>query len=204
MLTILRAWRAGLVSPNAAILLNPNLSHIYKMSDPYAWTKYGIKWISQIELHQFLDPLSQLNFCHLQLVNAFAAEFPCSSCMVVQSGLERTLRMECGEKPTSHLYFHLIFVSLPPLEGLWIRWQHDIPALDNDDWDDVWNFPLKSLVSIHNRLVQFKIHTSKYKQHTSRLVGSLWWMQIFCWHAGGASPGDLHIIWHCPRVRKYW
>lgn len=52
MLATLRALRARLavevykkteVSPNAPICLNPNLSHIYKMSDPYAWTKYGIK-----------------------------------------------------------------------------------------------------------------------------------------------------------------
>lgn len=78
------------------IWLNPNLPHIYKISDPYTWTKYDIKLISQIVSQNALVPLSQLSSTnnlpnyyqlrYLQLCHAFATQFPHSSCTVVQSG----------------------------------------------------------------------------------------------------------------------
>lgn len=145
MLTTLQAWRIGLnmekckqseISPNAPLWLNPSLPHIYKLLDPYAWTKHGIKLISHIVSQASLLPFSHLSsiynlpkyhqFHYFQLSHAFAAQFPHSSCILVQSELEKTLRSGCAEKPTSHLYAHLIFVSLPPLDK-------DIPTLDNGD-----------------------------------------------------------------------
>lgn len=199
--------------PIAPIWLNPYLSHIYKISDPYAWTKYNIELISQIVLHNYQVPLSQLSstnnvpnyyqFCYLQLSHAFAAQFPHSSCMVVQSGLERTLRSECAQKPTFHVYAHLVFVSLTPLEGLWCRWQRNIHALDNEDWDDIWDFPFRPLVSVRDHLVQFKIvHRAYYTPHRLHKMNAEHSSE--CWRCG-TSPVDFsHIFWYCPEVQKYW
>lgn len=35
---------------------------------------------------------------------------------MVESELEQALRTECAEKPTSHLYAHLVMAALFPLE----------------------------------------------------------------------------------------
>lgn len=68
--TTLRAWRAGLavekytsneISANDLIWLNPNIPHFYKMLDPYAWTKYDVKLISQIISQNALASFSQLS-----------------------------------------------------------------------------------------------------------------------------------------------
>lgn len=36
------------LSPDAPLWCNPNLDNIYKLPEPYAWTKFNIKTISQI------------------------------------------------------------------------------------------------------------------------------------------------------------
>lgn len=38
----------------------------------------------------------------------------------------------------------------------------DILDLDSNDWSDVWDFPFKQLVSLHERLIQFKIVNRAY------------------------------------------
>lgn len=37
------------------------------------------------------------------------------------------------------------------------KWSLDIPSLDNDDWEDMLDYPLQQLVSTRDRLIQFKI-----------------------------------------------
>lgn len=163
--------------------------------------------------HQSLIPLSQLSFMyniptyyhfhHLQLSHAFAAQFPRSSCMVFQSGLERVLRMECEEKPAPHIYSHLIFGSPSHFEGLCTYWQCVIHALDNNDWTVFGIFLSKTLVSISDRLAPFKlVHRAYFTPHRLHMMNAdispeCWWY--------GTSPGDFsHIVWHCPKVRKHW
>lgn len=190
MLTTLRAWRMGLnvgkhnqseISPNTPLWLNPDLPHFNKLTDPQVWTKYGIKLISQVVSQASLLSFSQLSslynlpkhyqFRYFQLMHAFAAQFPCSTCILTQSELEKTLRSSCTEKPTSRLYAHLVYVSLPPLDSLRSCWQRDIPVLDDDDWDDIRDFPFRSLVSIRDRLVQFKIvHRAYFTPHRLHLM----------------------------------
>lgn len=222
MHTTLRAWRIGLnigkhkhseLSPNAPLWSNPNLPHFLKLTDPQLWTKYGIKLISQVVSQTSLLSFDQLSsmynvpkhyqFRYFQLAHAFAAQFSHSSCTLTQSEREKTLRSGCAEKPTSRLYAHLVYVSLPPLDGLWSRWQRDIPALDNDDWDDVWDFPFRSLVSIRDRVVQFKIvHRAYFTPHRLHLMNPQHSPE--CWRCG-SSPGDFaHIFWHCPKIQQYW
>lgn len=222
MLTTLRAWKMGLaiekhsqmgISPNTPLWLNPNLPHFYKSIDPQIWTRYGIKLISQVvsctSLLSFCQLSSQYNlpqhyqFRYLQLSHAFEAQFPRSSCILIQSKLETTLRSGCTKKPISHIYQHLIYESLPPLDGLLSRWQRDIPALSGEDWDGVWDFPFSSLVSIRDKLVQFKIvHRAYFTPHRLHLINPA--HSPKCWRCS-YTPGDFsHIFWHCPKIQQFW
>lgn len=132
--------------------------------------------MAQIIFNQSLVPLSKLNsdfnipqsyfFRFLQLSHAFSHQFSNSPPQLVQSSLEDLLRSDCAKKPTSQLYSHLTVTSLPTMEKLRSKWSHDIPNFDNDDWDDIWDFPFSSLVSLRDRLIQFKIvHRAYFTPH---------------------------------------
>lgn len=57
--------------------------------------------------------------------------------------------------------------SLPALEKLRNQWLQDIPDFDSDDWDDIWDFPYSSLVSLMDRLIQFKmVHHAYFTPHS--------------------------------------
>ena len=96
-------------------------------------------------------------FRYLQLSHAFRAQFPPGEKQLVQSDLERILRFDCASKPTSVLYAHLLRVSSPELSRLRQQWGRDDPELDSEDWVDIWDFPFKILVSLRDRLIQYKI-----------------------------------------------
>lgn len=104
MLTTLHAWGAGLkcelypkqaVSPNAPLWSNPNLHQIYKLPEPYAWTKFNIKTVSQIVDNQSLAPLPLLSskcnvpesylFHYFQLSIAFSSQFSHFAPQIIQS-----------------------------------------------------------------------------------------------------------------------
>lgn len=92
-----------------------------------------------------VPPTHDFNFG--QLFHDFKSQFPRTSLNMVESELEQALRTECAEKPTSHLYAHLVMAALFPLEKLRGKWLRAILHLDNDDWDDIWDLPCKTLVS---------------------------------------------------------
>lgn len=124
--------------------------------------------------------------------------FPCllsvpkAILQIDQSILESVLRSECTEKPTSHLYSHLTMVSILVIEGLRARWLQDIPDLD-DDWDGIWDFPFKSLVSLRDRLIQFKlIHRTNFTPHRLHKMCSEY-SSSECWRCGG-TPGNFSHI----------
>lgn len=209
MHTTLRAWGVGFkierypkqaISPNAPLWLNLTLKYMYKLPEPHAWTKFNIKTITQVVINQSLVPLSKLIsdfnvphtyfFHYLQFSHAFSSQFPRSAHQIVKSTLEDLLRSDCIRKPTSQLYSHLVMTSLPVLEKLRAQWSHDIPDLDNDDWDDIWDFPFSSLVSLRDHLIQFKIvHRAYFTLY--RLPKMNPESPLGCWHCGGDSWG-LH------------
>lgn len=211
MRTTLRAW--GAISPNAPLWLNSTLKHIFKLPEHHAWTKFNIKTVTQIVSNQSLVPLSKLNsdcnipqsyfFRFLQLSHAFGCQFSSSPPQLNQSSLEDLLRSDCTKKPTSQLYSHLTITSLPTLEKLRSKWSRDIPDFDSDDWDDVWDFPFSSLVSLRDRLIQFKIvHRAYFTPHRLHKMNPD--SPLECWRCGG-TPGDFtHIFWTCPAIVSYW
>lgn len=83
--------------------------------------------------------------------------------MIIQSTLELVLRSECLDKPTLRLYSHLVSISILPLESRWVR---DIPYLDMEDWKGVWDFPLRSLISLRDHMLQYKlVHRAYILRH---------------------------------------
>lgn len=130
---------------------------------------------AQFARNSFIRPIVTLNFnlpsSHLfryyQLSHVFNAHFAQAK-TIEQSILEMVLRSHRLEKPASRLYSHFITVSPPALEGLMARWLRDIPDLDNDDWDEVWDSPFRSLASLRDRLIQFKLVHRAYFTPTSQ------------------------------------
>lgn len=121
---------------------------------------------------------------------------------MVQLGLERVLRFECTEKPTSVLYAHLLRVSSPELSKLRQHWVWDIPELDSEDWEDMWDFPFKILVSLRDRLIQYKIVHRAYltPSRLYKMMPSL----SSCWRCDHALGNYIHIFWSCPVINVYW
>lgn len=60
--------------------------------------------------------------------------------------------MECLEKPTLVLNNKLLLFFLPDLCDIRQKWLRDIPDLDDEDWEDVWDFPFRQLVSFRDTL----------------------------------------------------
>lgn len=171
------------MSPNAPLWLNPTLEHFYSLPDPYAWTHFKIKTVTQIILDKSLISFSQLisdfnipqsySFRFLQLSHAFSCQFSGSPLQLVQSALEKLLRLDCTKNAASKLYLHLTTVSLPNLEKLRSKWSKDIPELNEDDLDNIWDSPFNSLVSLRDRLIQFKIgHRAYYTPHIINKINS--------------------------------
>lgn len=189
--TTLKAWKAGLgletfprnaVSPHASLWNNLTLPHLYSLPDPKIWAKCGIKLISDLTTSTAIHPFNHLVChnnvppshlcCYTQLSHAFKAQILPNDTQIVQSDLERVTRYECTRKPTSVLCAHLLRVSSPDLSKLHQRWTQDIPGLDSEDWEDMWDFPFKILVSLRDRLIQYKIlhraYITPYRLHKMR------------------------------------
>lgn len=83
------------------------------------------------------------------------------------------------------------------------KWQIDISDLDDEDWTEIWDMPFKQLVSVTDRLIQFKrLHRAYYTlyrlQNLNLVLSSAWWN---C----RQPKGDFfHIIMICPDICQNW
>lgn len=76
-----------------------------------------------------------------------------------------------------------------------------IPTLDSDDWNDIWDFPVSSLVSIRD-LYSLKLCTEHSILHRLHKMNPV--LSPECRRCS-TLPGDfLHIFWHCLRLQYYW
>lgn len=67
----------------------------------------------------------------------------------------------------------------------------------------LWDFPLRSLVSLRDRMIQFKlVHRACITPHRLQKINSV--CSAKCWRYG-ASRGDFkHIFWTCPYIAIFW
>lgn len=146
----------------------------------------------------FNVPSSHL-FRYFQLLHTFQAQFPPYSLMIGQSTLELVLRSECLDKSTSRLYSHLIFISILPLEALRARWVRDIPYLDMEGRRGVWNFPLRSLISLRDHMIQYKlVHGAYIMPHRLKKINPVCSSEY--WRCGMNQVDFKHIFWTCPYI----
>lgn len=186
MITTLWTWKAGLA-------LEGYTKSAVCSSDPLGFTRhYPISICSWSLVLGFSMTLEQ------SLESSLAT--PCFRCP--KSTLEDVLRAECDVKPTSHLYTHLLLISLPALDGLRAQWQRDIPDLCVYDWEGIWALPFWSLVSLRDRLIQFKIvyraYFTSYRLNKMKLSHP-----PTCWRCGDPLGDFSHSIWYSPAVTGF-
>ena len=72
-----------------------------------------------------------------------------------------------------------------------------------ENWEEVWRFPLQILVSLRDKLMQFKIiHRSHYTPYKLYKISST--NPQNCWRCADI-PGDfMHIFWLCPKIVVFW
>lgn len=205
MTTTLRAWQEGLalegyskfaVPSSSPLWLNPTLSHFCMLLKPSAVTKYGISTPKSATPCFCYTNFPQHIMCLLVTYSATYSS-PHIHCRPVNFG-GGSPNTVCFAKPTSRLYSHLLLVSSQALDWLRAWWQRDIPDLDNDDWEDIWDLPFRSLVSL-----QFKVAHRAYLT-PFRLHKTQSFHPPECWRYGDPLGIFCHIFWSCPAVTGFW
>lgn len=131
------------------------------------WASKGIKYLSQIceggvlltfdiLKTKYTFPNSYL-FRYLQLQHASQMQFGNQSVTIDQSKIESLLRADILVKPLSSIYKTLQPSIHDGLDRLPSCWRADVPELDTEDWEDIWDYPMHILVSARDRLIQFNI-----------------------------------------------
>lgn len=77
------------------------------------------------------------------------------------------------------------------------------PKLKEMNWEEIWGFPFKILVSLQDKLIQFKtIHRMYYTPYKLHRISPL--KSQNCWRCCNI-PGDfIHIFWSCPNIVIFW
>lgn len=220
MVTTIKVWRAGLVgdkhikeiwSPNTPLWRHPQLPHLNSIQDPGARTKFKFKKLSQVVQREtmisFAGMIELWNipgsyaFRYMQLAHALSAQFPQGFPQLIRSGLEQITRRRLGKKLISTIYIHLFSENCIIRYKLRARWMRDVPKLDEENWEEIWGFPFQILVSLRDKLTQFKI-THRIYYTTYRLYKMC--PLNDCWRCG-YTPGDfIHIFWSCPAIAIFW
>lgn len=78
-----------------------------------------------------------------------------------------------------------------------------IPDIQGEDWDDMWDHPFKHLVSARDRLIQFKFLHRIYltPARLSRIYPSI---DSKCWRCVHSPADAEHIFWGCPTIQNLW
>lgn len=87
---------------------------------------------------------------------------------LAHSNIEPLVQEDCLLKPTSALYQHILEITTGDLSSLQQKWLVDIPNMDNEDWEEIWDMALSMplLVSTRDHLIQFKIlHHTYFTPH---------------------------------------
>ena len=185
------------------------MPHLDSVQDPGAWTKYGVKKISQLiqegkflsygEMRQIWNIPESYAFRYRQLSHAIIAQFPEGTPQLMESEVEQMIKG--GKRTISKFYGYLINITPYDISKLKENWKKEAPGLKN--WEEVWRFPLQILVSLRDKLIQYKIihrsHYTPYKLHRISPSNSQ-----NCWRCV-VEPGDfIHIFWLCPKIVAFW
>uniref|UniRef100_A0A803JEC5 Reverse transcriptase domain-containing protein n=1 Tax=Xenopus tropicalis TaxID=8364 RepID=A0A803JEC5_XENTR len=217
-----KAWAVALkllghplphLSPHMALWGNSLLPHLKNLPDFTIWPKLGIKKLgdlvqgAQFPSHQELRrkaPQVHLHlFRYLQLRHAFQAQFQTLTPTLVSLDLEATLYQPQTKKLLSRIYTHLLATNVKPFERAYNLWTTAIPSLTLEHWEETTETCYEFLISIRDRLIQYKVLHQLYITPTKL-------------HRFGKAPDDccprckspradfIHLIWSCPPIAQFW
>lgn len=124
------------------------------LSEAYMW-KWGttdIRSIKNINLI-CLTPISSISCSFVTPTLHSLGAHPWLSI----SQMESLLQEESLKKPLSTIYKALQPTVHHGLDKLRTLWMAELPELDEDYWEDIWDSPFNYLVSSRHCLIQFKI-----------------------------------------------
>ena len=72
-----------------------------------------------------------------------------------------------------------------------------------ENWEEVWRFPFRILVSPRDKLIQFKIiHRSHYTPYKLYKISPS--NSQNCWRCADIPGNFRHIFWSCPMIVVFW
>lgn len=79
-------------------------------------------------------------------------------------------------------------------------WRREVPELDTEDWENIWDYPMQQLVSARDRLIQFKI---LHRVHfTPQKLHRIFPLHPFkCWCCTEHPATFIHVFWECPVIQ---
>lgn len=151
---------------SAPLWMNPNLPHFYSLPDPMVWASRGVKVLGDITREGELITFDQLKtqhnlsnpyfFQYLQRRHAFQTHFSSRRVEVLPFALEDLLMDEELSKPLSAMYKSFFKKTPPAVTRCREQRMAEIPEIQGEDWEDMWDHPFKHLLSARDRLIQFK------------------------------------------------
>lgn len=79
----------------------------------------------------------------------------------------------------------------------------EVPDIQGEDWDDMWQQLFKNPVSTRDRLFKFKfLHRIYYTP--ARLSNIYPTSSAECWHCIYSPANAAHIFWKCQQIQDFW
>lgn len=79
----------------------------------------------------------------------------------------------------------------------------EIPDIQGEGWENMWDHPFKHLVSARDRLIQFKfLHMIYYTP--ARLTCIYPSSTDACWRCFSSPANAEHIFWSCSQIQIFW
>uniref|UniRef100_A0A667ZNP8 Reverse transcriptase domain-containing protein n=1 Tax=Myripristis murdjan TaxID=586833 RepID=A0A667ZNP8_9TELE len=104
----------------------------------------------------------------------------------------------------SKLYKLITLFSCSNMDKVKQQWEHDLGKhLPPEQWNSIIGHTNYLSKCVRYKLIQMKIlhrtyitpyKTNKMNPQTSDL----------CWHGCGKRGSLIHMLWHCPEIRKFW
>lgn len=82
-------------------------------------------------------------------------------------------------------------------------WEGEVPDIQGEDWDDLWDHPFKHLVSARDRLIHLKfLHRIYFTP--ARLSVIYPSVMADCWRCSFSPADARHVFWECPQIKIFW
>ncbi|XP_041433292.1 uncharacterized protein LOC121398297 [Xenopus laevis] len=214
-----RAWDAIVqftkadvtLSPDSPLWGNSNYSHLAAFSEVETWTEFGLKRLSQVytdgtfhtlpKLRQLLSLPDLSEFRYNQISHLCSAQFPTPPLRLHCTGIEELISQPTKVKLLSNTYKHLISNRYDP--RVKYKWESSGVRIDPDDWEEIIDNLYIPLVSMRDRLIQFRIIHQTYltpqKLFTMGRVAS-----PSCPRCGAPVANFIHLMWDCPVILRFW